>query len=174
MGDGQRWGTREVEITAVELCGGNGEPRTTFNTGEPLTIRLHYRCAEPVEQPVFGFGLSHQNGVHIFGPNTKFASLTIDRLDDSGVISYHIPELPLLEGQYVLSVAAVNDSDTVTYDYHDRAYNFRVAYSPLAAGYGMVQLPGVWQLGEATPAADAPAMQPAAEPSTTTPHWTKA
>jgi lipopolysaccharide transport system ATP-binding protein len=150
VGDGQRWGTRELEITAVELCSANDQPRTTFNTGEPLTIRLHYRCTQPVEQPVFGFGISHQNGVHIFGPNTKFAEIKIDQLRGSGVISYQIPELPLLEGQYVLSVAAVNDTDTVTYDYHDRAYNFRVAYSPLRAGYGMVQLHGTWQIESAT------------------------
>jgi lipopolysaccharide transport system ATP-binding protein len=146
IADGQRWGTREVEITHVELCSSSGQARTTFNTGEPLTIRLHYRCAQPVERPVFGFGISHQNGVHIFGPNTKFGALQIERLSGSGVISYTMAELPLLEGQFTLSVAAVNESDTTTYDYHDRAYNFRVAYSPLRAGYGMVQLHGDWQL----------------------------
>lgn len=144
--DGQRWGTRELEITHVELCSGSGQPRTTFNTGEPLTIRIHFRCAQSVERPVFGFGISHQNGTYLFGPNTKFADLQIDRLDGSGVISYTIPELPLLEGQYAVTVAAINEADTVTYDYHDRAYNFRVAYSPLRAGYGMVQLRGEWQL----------------------------
>jgi lipopolysaccharide transport system ATP-binding protein len=146
LGDGERWGTREVEITAVELCDANGQPRTTFVTGEPLTIRLHYHCAQPVEYPVFGFGINHQNGTHIFGPNTKFAELAIDHLNGDGSISYTIPEMPLLEGQYWLSVAAVNDTDTATYDYHDRAYNFRVAYSPLRAGYGMVQLQGDWQV----------------------------
>jgi ABC-type polysaccharide/polyol phosphate transport system ATPase subunit len=145
IAEGQRWGSREVEITHVELCSGSGQARTTFNTGEPLTIRLHYRCAQPVDHPVFGFGISHQNGVYLFGPNTKFAALEIDHLQGSGVISYTIPEVPLLEGQYTVTVAAVNDSDTVTYDYHDRAYNFRIAYSPLPAGYGMVQLRGEWK-----------------------------
>jgi lipopolysaccharide transport system ATP-binding protein len=151
VGDGQRWGTREVEITHVELNNASGQTRTTFNTGEELTIRLHYRCPQPVDHPVFGFGISHQNGVHLFGPNTKFGALEIDCLRGSGVISYTIPELPLLEGQYTLSVAAVNHTDTVTYDYHDRAYNFRIAYSPLRAGYGMVQMHGAWQLETGAP-----------------------
>lgn len=144
----QRWGTRELEITGVELCGRNGQPRTTFMTGETLTIRLHYRCSEVIERPVFGFGIIHQNGLNIFGPNTKLAALNIDQLEkgSSGVVSYEIPELPLLEGHYSLSVAAVNDTDTITYDYHDRAYPFRVAYSPLRAGYGMVQLRGEWRI----------------------------
>jgi ABC-type polysaccharide/polyol phosphate transport system ATPase subunit len=168
VGDGQRWGTLEVEITGVELCSNQGSARTTFNTGDTLTIRLYYSCHQSVERPVFGFGISHQNGVHLFGPNTKFAALQIDRLSGSGAITYTIPNLPLLEGQYTLSVAVVNDTDTVTYDYHDRAYNFRVAYSPLRAGYGMVQLPGTWLLeADARPAAPIHAAE-------TRRHWTKA
>lgn len=171
IAEGQRWGTREVEITHVELCSGGGQARTTFNTGEPMSIRLHYRCDKPVERPVFGFGISHQNGVHIYGPNTKFASLQIDRLEGSGVISYTMPELALLEGQYTVSVAAVNETDTVTYDYHDRAYNFRIAYSPLRAGYGMVQLHGEWQLETDANVAT----RPIAEIVDSSPsHWTKA
>jgi ABC-type polysaccharide/polyol phosphate transport system ATPase subunit len=170
MADEQRWGTRELEITHVELCNAEGQARTTFATGEPLTIRLHYRCAEPIEHPVFGFGISHQNGVHLFGPNTKFAALEIKQLHGSGVISYTIPQLPLLEGQYTVSVAAVNETDTLTYDYHDRAYNFRVAYSPLAAGYGMVQLQGEWQWENAAH----PLAPQIAANDPTQPHWTKA
>ena len=172
IGDGQRWGTREVEITQVELCSGGEQARTTFNTGEPLTIRLHYRCAHPVENPVFGFSISHQNGVHLYGPNTKFAALEIDHLQGSGTISYTMPALPLLEGQYVLSVAAVNDTDTVTFDYHDRAYNFRVAYSPVAAGYGMVQLHGDWELDTSARPLAQPELQPATDDAQS--HWTKA
>jgi lipopolysaccharide transport system ATP-binding protein len=170
IADEQRWGTRELEITAIELCGRNGQPRTTFMTGEPLTIRLHYRCSEEIERPVFGFGIIHQNGLNIFGPNTKLAALNIDHLDKgaSGVVSYEIPELPLLEGQYSLSVAAVNDADTITYDYHDRAYPFRVAYSPLRAGYGMVQLRGEWRIDTA-PHADNFGTEDEAHS-----HWTKA
>lgn len=170
IADGQRWGTQEVEISHVELCNANGQPRTTFNTGEAMTVRLHYRCANPVVRPVFGFGISHQNGVHLYGPNTKFATLEIDQLAGSGVISYTMPALALLEGQYTVSVAAVNDTDTVTYDYHDRAYNFRIAYSPLRAGYGMVQLHGEWQLDGTPPTTDTRLSHGAAEPS----HWTKA
>ena len=171
LAEAQRWGTREMEITHVELCSASGQARTTFNTGEPMSVRLHYRCDKPVERPVFGFGISHQNGVHIYGPNTKFASLQIARLEGSGVISYTMPELALLEGQYTVSVAAVNETDTVTYDYHDRAYNFRIAYSPLRAGYGMVQLHGEWQLETDADIAAQPIVEIADSNAS---HWTKA
>jgi hypothetical protein len=55
----------------------------------------------------------------------------------------------------------------VTYDYHDRAYNFRIAYSPLRAGYGMVQLRGHWRL-------EAGAPQPIPASHLTTSHLTGA
>lgn len=171
-GSGQRWGTQELEITNVELCNSSGQTRATFNTGESLTIRIHYHCDHPIEHPVFGFSISHQNGVHLFGPNTKFSDVHIDRVDGNGAISYTIPAVPLLEGQYTISVAAVNETDTVTYDYHDRAYNFRIAYSPLRAGYGMVQLPGNWRLEAETQPVASPSLQPDAQGTPS--QWTKA
>ncbi len=159
-GEGQRWGSGDVQITAVELCDGDGRARTTFVTGDPLTVRLHYHCPAPVERPVFGLGINHENGVHLFGPNTRFGGLDLPRLDGDGVVSFTIPALPLLEGQYVLSAAVVNHEDTATFDYHDRAYRFRVAYSPARAGYGLVQVPGTWQHGDAAPSDPAPARTP--------------
>ncbi len=161
IGEGQRWGTREVEITRVELCSTEGQAHTTFITGEPFTIRLHYHCVHPIDHPVFGFGINHQNGIHIFGPNTKFGGLDLEQLAGTGVIEFHMPALPLLEGQYVLSVAVVNGADTETYDYHDQAYPFRVAYSPLRAGYGMVQLAGLWRQAEDAPQVQTPDLAPA-------------
>lgn len=174
--DGQRWGTGEVELTRVELCNADGTPRTAFVTGEPLTIKLHYHAPAPVAHPVFGLSISHQNGAHLFGPNTKFGSLALERIEGHGVISYTIDALPLLEGQYVLSAAVVDVTDTATYDYHDRAYQFRVAYSPARAGYGMVNLGGQWQQHNgAAPAQEPDAVSaPAADqPGDTAPHLSR-
>ncbi len=94
---------------------------------------------------MFGLAIHHQNGINIFGPNTKFGKLEIPYVDGEGVVVYTIPELPLLEGGYAISVAAVNDDDTETFDYHDRAYTFQVYTGDQTAGYGMVTLDGNWQ-----------------------------
>lgn len=161
LGEGMRWGTGDVEITQVELCDGDGIPRPGFVTGQPLRIRIHYRCHEPVENPVFGFAVTHESGTHLFGPNTRFAGLDLNLAVAEGVIDYMIPALTLLEGRYNLSVAVVNAADTITYDYHDRVYSLRVTHSPLRAGYGMVDLQGSWQPTSGVAVA---------APSATTPH----
>lgn len=147
----RRWGTGQVRITQVELCNAGGQARTNFYNGEALTICLHYEADEPVAQPVFGLAIHHQNGTHIAGPNTKFADLRIPMVHGVGVISYHIPALPLLEGGYVVSAAVVNDANTETYDYHDRLYEFQVYRGQAKEQYGLVTLGGAWNIEAAGP-----------------------
>jgi hypothetical protein len=74
-------------------------------------------------------------------------------------------------------VAAVNETDTVTYDYHDRAYNFCIVYSPQRLGYGLVQLQGEWQVEKSADAPDQTIPDSAIPDSTvnlTHSLWTKA
>lgn len=144
--DVRRWGTGEVQITDVELCNGDGQAETTFATGESMEIRLHYQASERVEAPVFGLAIHHQNGAHICGPNTKQLGLEIPAVEGEGVIWYRIPELNLLEGSYLLSVAVVNKMNTETYEHHDRLYPFHVYRGKCREVYGLMTLNGDWSL----------------------------
>lgn len=142
--NGRRWGSRKIRITRVAFYDGDGATTTTFRNGDTLTVRIHYTAPEPVERPVFGLALYHQSGAHLSGPNSQFAGLEIPAVGGEGWIDYTIAELPLLEGDYSLSVAAVSHDDTEMYDYHDRLYPFRVYAGRSAERYGMVTLHGVW------------------------------
>jgi len=55
--------------------------------------------------------------------------------------------LSLLEGSYLLSVSSHNRADTEMYDYHDRAYPFRVRPGASREQYGLVTLGGEWIAG---------------------------
>src|SRR5205085_2676394 len=52
-----RWGSREVEIADVALLDTHGEPSFVFRSGEPMSIRLRVRAAQPTDDFVFGVGL---------------------------------------------------------------------------------------------------------------------
>lgn len=143
----RRWGSGLVRITAVELCDAANQSHSTFHNGDALKIRLHYQADQPVEQPVFGLAIHHQNGTHICGPNTKFDELPIPRVEGAGVIDYCIPSLPLLEGDYTVSVAVVDAALAETYDYHDRLYPFQVYRGKAKEFYGLVTLNGRWSAG---------------------------
>lgn len=142
---GRRWGTRGVQISSVELCDGIGVPRYIFVTEGTLEVRMRYRAEGQVEDPIFGLAIYHQNGTHICGPNTAFGELQIPFVKGEGQVVYRIPALPLLEGAYELSIAVVDRTGSVMYDYHDRAYPFRVTIGSSRERYGLIAMQGEWR-----------------------------
>lgn len=147
-----RWGTGKVRIVDVQLCDGAGVPRYVFVTGSTMEVRLHYCVDGNVREPIFGIAIHHQNGTHICGPNTEFSGLRIPLLEGEGMVIYRIPALPLLEGAYAVSAAVVSHDDSEIYDYHDRAYPFRVSIGVPRERYGVVTLGGEWQIVKETTA----------------------
>jgi ABC-type polysaccharide/polyol phosphate transport system ATPase subunit len=49
---------RDLEIVRVSLHTTEGDESAEVRSGEPVTVRLHYRAAEPIEAPIFSVGLS--------------------------------------------------------------------------------------------------------------------
>ncbi len=139
-----RRGSREVEITRVELLDSAGNERPVFQTHEAVTIRMHYLAHEPVPYPVFGIALHHENDLWLTGPNTSFAGVDIPLVTGTGYVDYHIPALPLLTGRYLLSVAVYDETMLHPYDHHDRLYRIVVQSRGLRERYGIMSLAGTW------------------------------
>ncbi|NTW00700.1 MAG: ABC transporter ATP-binding protein [Oscillochloris sp.] len=139
-----RRGTREVEIVRVQLLDDSGAECAVFQTNTPLIIRMHYRAHELISAPVFGIGIYHENGTWLIGPNTGFDEFCIPQVDGNGHIDYRIPALPLMAGSYRVSVAAVDTTQSHTYDIHDRLYPLVVQSSSMRERYGMLAIPGSW------------------------------
>jgi lipopolysaccharide transport system ATP-binding protein len=160
LDQGQRWGTGRVKVVDVKLCDASGAERSIFATGAPMEIRLRYHSDLPIEDPIFGIAIHHNNGAWVTGPNTDFGNITIPLVDGDGEVVYRVPSLSLLAGGYTLSVAAVNRSDTEMYDYHDRAYHFQVHPGKVRERHGLVTLNGQWRVVDS---AESPAVS--SEPS---------
>jgi lipopolysaccharide transport system ATP-binding protein len=150
-------------IKRVGLYNAQGEQTTTFRNGDALTVRIRYHAPERVEKPVFGLALYHQSGAHLSGPNSQFARLAIPWVQGDGMVEYTVEDLPLLEGDYSLSVAAVSDDDREMYDYHDRLYPLRVYPGRSTERYGMIALGGAWLWSADQPSADQPTVPPDAK-----------
>jgi ABC-type polysaccharide/polyol phosphate transport system ATPase subunit len=120
-----RWGGREVEITQVRLLDDRDRPRHVYTPGERLTVALDVRAAQPVEDFVFGIGLFTADGVNVYGTNTHLEEFEAERLEGAGEVRLAIDDLRLVEGTYLLDVAA-HRRDGTPYDYHRGLYSFRV------------------------------------------------
>jgi ABC-type polysaccharide/polyol phosphate transport system ATPase subunit len=121
-----RWGSGDVEIVRVDLLAQNGEPSFVFHAGEPMSIRLNVRAAQPTSDFVFGVGLFNADGICCFGTNTEREQMQPDRLAGDADVTFAIDSLDLVEGSYKLDVA-VHKRDGAPYDYHRLLYTFRVA-----------------------------------------------
>jgi len=120
-----RWGSREVEIADVQLIGQDGQPSFAFHTGDAISIRFNVKATTPTDDFVFGISVFNADGVCCFGTNTSIESMTSDRLDGDGQVTFAIDHLDLVEGTYKLDVA-VHRRDGAPYDYHRLLYAFRV------------------------------------------------
>ena len=144
-----RWGNRKVEITAVRLVDANHEECGIFQTGQSFRLEMEYFAHQPIPSPVFGFAIFHNDGTHITGPNTAQYGLEIPKILGTGKISYSIPAIPLLDGLYYMTVAVVNHNDTEVFDFHGRAYPFRISNrNSQGERYGLVSLGGVWEFAD--------------------------
>ena len=123
--DEGRWGSREVEITSVELCGPDGKPAHVFQSGESMSINLRVSAKDPVEDYVFGIGLFNVEGICCYGTNTSLEEYESDRFFGEGEVRFIIAGLDLVPGTYKLDVAA-HKKDGYQYDYHRLLYTFRV------------------------------------------------
>ena len=120
-----RWGSRDVEITEVTFLDEAGQPSFVFHSGDPLSIRVKVRAAQPTDDFVFGIGLFNAEGVCCYGTNTYLEDMNPQRLSGDADATFAIDSLDLVEGTYKVDVA-VHKRDGFPYDYHRLLYTFRV------------------------------------------------
>ncbi len=120
-----RWGSREVEITDVQLIGSEGDAGHVFHSGQPLTVRIALRSPVAIDDFVIGIGLFNAEGVCCYGTNTSIEELKGERILGDAEARFTIASLDLVEGTYKLDVA-IHKVDGYPYDYHRLLYTFRV------------------------------------------------
>ncbi len=142
----RRWGSGEVEITAVRFLNAAGEESASFTTDEAMTIEMAYVAHQPAEAPEFGFDILRQDGAHVSRPNSILSGLHVGTLIGAGKVCYHIERLPLLPAKYRVTAAIYNGRHQSAYDHHDQAYSFRIVPSESTHElYGLVQMAATWE-----------------------------
>ena len=91
---------QDLEITRVAIHDSRGDEVNQVHADEPMTVRIHYRAAVPINRPIFSVGLSD-------GKRDVFtlASMLMDgqvpeRLEGEGYIDCTFTELPLQPRTY--------------------------------------------------------------------------
>ncbi|MBQ8983576.1 MAG: ABC transporter ATP-binding protein [Lachnospiraceae bacterium] len=135
------FGLEYIQIEDAVIKNGKGEETTVFKNGDSFELEIYYKVNRPLEQYVFGMGFYTQDKEWIFGNNTQIDRIEIPHTKMNGVVKFRIPNLPLLEGTYLLNVSIVNE-DGVPLDFYHCYCKIQVVSSDRSIG--VCSIPHEW------------------------------
>ena len=121
----RRWGSGEILLHEVHLKDADGRPAHVFVPGDTVRVEIRGEAKTPVEDFVFGVGIFTADGVSVYGTNTHIEEFKSKRATGAFQLNFEIHDLRLVEGSYILDIAA-HRRDGTPYDYHRGLYSFRV------------------------------------------------
>jgi ABC-type polysaccharide/polyol phosphate transport system ATPase subunit len=147
LGAGLReWGSGEVRVADVEVTGVDGEVRSRFASGEPITVALRLIGETPVPPPLLSIEIRDSGGALLGANERDLGTLGWDGSPGECELRFSIERLPLGEGEFQLSVTLANAEGTRRYHRLDSAERFVVEASDDARG--MVRFEGDWSLAD--------------------------
>ncbi len=142
----REWGSGEARITDVTLLGPEGEPRTQFLSGEPVTMRLRIAAEPSLEPPRVSFELRDDSGLLLAAGAKDTGELAWSEQAAEHVLLFKLDRLPLAEGKFQLRFGLSDLSGARVYHWLDDALGF-VVY-PGSEERGPVRLEGTWRTEE--------------------------
>jgi ABC-2 type transport system ATP-binding protein len=137
--DTTRWGSGEVKVASVVyVVSGKKVKKPVFTSGDKFKLELSIDNKQKKEI-VVGIGIEDTFGVNIAGPNSMQSKMTI-----KDKVTYTIDKLPLLEGDYNMTIVLFDKNLSKEFDHLEKYYKFRVVPKKGETEHGKVDLFGKW------------------------------
>ena len=118
--------TREIEIAHVDLQDPKGEPKSMVAPGESLAVQVELKSNHPVDDPVVVVGIHNARDEWVYTTDTERLQIDLGRVDGKVRVTFELKAIPLLEGNYFLTVGVRDRAEQITYDWHNQRYPFDV------------------------------------------------
>lgn len=115
-----------LRITGVELHHPRESERRHLLPGEPLQIVVRYQAERDYEDVMPGFAVYDQEGHYLFGANSKMLSCDAAVRAGQGRFVFDIESIPLLDGDYPVTIGVLTHDEYTVYDWHEQQYSFSV------------------------------------------------
>ncbi len=139
-----RFGSMEVEISAVHITNLESEPVRAIESGAGLKVVLDYQVDQPVEGPVFGVTILAEDGQVCCDASTATSGVALPALTGRGSVALTFERLDLVGGEYTIDVGVYKSDWSYAYDYHWRAYPLTIRATPEEKG--VLRPPQSWAL----------------------------
>lgn len=118
-----RSGSGEVTIEDVKFFDSTGTEKYLFNAGDTMVIKISYKSREIIPSHSLYLAVHSFDGRMVIGPILRPYEAP---LENEGVIQATFDRLPILKGEYFMSVGLFRDDWVNAYDLHERYYRFTV------------------------------------------------
>ena len=141
--NGKRWGSREAEMTSVELINAAGEPQTVFDPQEDITVRIRSRAKVRLTDVVLGLAIYRTDGTYIYGTNSLIDKVGVVTLEGKQTILLKMQHVGLNQGEYAVDLA-LHRPDGFSYDFWRNTCTFRI--SEKRGEVGIISLDHEWMM----------------------------
>lgn len=128
-----RHGDGASNIVDVRLLNSQGEPCTTVQSGDPVTVRVRARFQRAVSEPVVGILIRNRLGIDVFGTNTRLEKRRLGNFEPGHELDIDFTFPCLLTQQEYTVTAATQHWDGFSQDWLDDVVSFSVV-DPKGAG----------------------------------------
>jgi lipopolysaccharide transport system ATP-binding protein len=132
-----------IVINFVEYLDIDGNPRTVYDYGERMRVRIHYEVRTPIKYPNFYFAIRRSDNIACCSFSAARDGVTVPLLEKSGVIELQTPPLRLVSDQYG-SWTIVWDRDFKNLYCGQIGPNFHVRDEVLNSNFGVFHEPAEW------------------------------
>jgi ABC-type glutathione transport system ATPase component len=119
-------GSKEVEIVGVELLRDGAPVRDALPSGATLTIDVHVRALDPVEDPVVSFALHDATNAFVFGDDTAAHAVSLGTVHGTARVRFGIGPIPVTGGTYWVTLGVHSRDNARVYHVQDQRYSFQV------------------------------------------------
>jgi lipopolysaccharide transport system ATP-binding protein len=154
---GRRSGSGEARIIRYEILSHTGK---LIRAGDPLTIRLHFECRQPIKRPAFAISVLTRSGLNLFTIFTSDLAYHIPEIASDGFIDLEIPSPNLLAGGYLLHFSITDEATGHWYDHVTESAELEIEAADVyrtgrqrAAVYSVLFYDCSWALTISAPAA---------------------
>ncbi|MCX5694701.1 MAG: ABC transporter ATP-binding protein [Candidatus Omnitrophica bacterium] len=123
-----------VQISAVHLLDAAGNAKTDFDTGDDLKIKMQFEFLKMPHNYYLWVGIFRSDDIYCHGVSRKLK-------EEAVVLNY--PKLPLLTGDYYVSLGVWKKDQQEPLLYRHKICNFKIVFN--GQDHGTVYLEHVWK-----------------------------
>ena len=124
-----------------------GRELMVYSEKTTVEISIHFASDPKIPCPSVGIGIMHASGTVVTGAGSHNDGVVLQRnADGTGSATITLPHIPLLQGEYTVTIFLVCERALHVYEMVERAIKLHVAQTGLE--FGLVALPHHWSQPE--------------------------